>query len=85
MAEVKATTKQGKKTLNKVYKYIIKYLTTNGFAPSIRDICNGVGLTSTATVHHYLNILADKGLIEIKDRSSRAIKVIGYHFEKDKE
>ena len=81
MAEVKATTKQGKKTLNKVYKYII----TNGFAPSIRDICNGVGLTSTATVHHYLNILADKGLIEIKDRSSRAIKVIGYHFEKDKE
>ena len=54
MAEVKATTKQGKKTLNKVYKYIIKYMTTNGFAPSIRDICNGVGLTSTATVHHYL-------------------------------
>ncbi len=85
MAEVKATTKQGKKTLNKVYKYIIKYMTTNGFAPSIRDICNGVRLTSTATVHHYLNILADKGLIEIKDRSSRAIKVIGYHFEKDKE
>ena len=26
MAEVKATTKQSKKTLNKVYKYIIKYM-----------------------------------------------------------
>lgn len=32
MAEVKATTKQGKKTLNKVYKYIIKsHYTLNGF------------------------------------------------------
>jgi len=48
------------------------------------DKSNGAS-SNELTAHHYLNILADKGLIEIKDRSSRAIKVIGYHFEKDKE
>lgn len=85
MAEVRATTKQGKKTLSRVYNYIIKYMTTNGYAPSIHDICDGAELASTSSVHRCLEILADQGLIEIKEKASRAIKLVGYHLEKDKE
>lgn len=85
MSKVKATTKQGKSTLSRVYEYIIEYMTDNGYAPSVRDICNGIELKSTATVYHYLEILVDKGLIEMKEKAPRAIKVVGYHFEKDKE
>lgn len=85
MSKVRATTKQGKSTLSRVYEYIIDYITDNGYAPSVRDICNGIELNSTATVYHYLEILEDRGLIEMKEKASRAIKVVGYHFEKDKE
>ena len=83
MSEVKA--KRNENSLHKVYDFIVKYITDNGYAPSVRDICRGVGLKSTATVYHYLEILVDKGLIEMKEKASRAIKVVGYHFEKDKE
>ena len=82
MSKVKV--KKGERTLYKVYDYIVEYMTDNGYAPSVRDICRGVGLKSTATVYHYLEILVDLGKIEMKEYSPRAIKVVGYHFEKDK-
>lgn len=85
MAEVRATTKQGQRTLSRVYDFIVEYMTTNGYAPSIRNICEGVALLSTSSVYHYLEILADQGLIEMKEKASRAIKLVGYHLEKDKE
>ena len=84
MGKVKVTAKQGNSTLGRVYDYIVEYMTDNGYAPSVRDICMGVGLKSTSTVYHYLEILVDLGKIEMKELSPRAIKVVGYHFEKDK-
>ena len=84
MGKVKVTAKQGNSTLSRVYDYIVEYMTDNGYAPSVRDICMGVGLKSTSTVYHYLEILVDLGKIEMKELSPRTIKVVGYHFEKDK-
>ena len=83
MSKIKAATKQSNSTLNRVYDYIVEYMTANGYAPSVRDICRGVGFKSTATVYYYLEILVDKGLIEMKEKAPRAIKVVGYHFERD--
>lgn len=80
----KATTKQGKSTLNKIYDYIVEYITTNGYAPSVKDIANGVGLSSTSSVHYNLTMLKDLKMIEMKENTPRAIKVVGFHFEKDK-
>lgn len=85
MAKVRATTKQGERTLGRVYDFIVEYMTTNGFAPSIHEIGDGVGLASTSSVHRCLEVLADQGLIEMKEKASRTIKLIGYHLEKDKE
>lgn len=56
----------------------------NLYAPSIHDICDGVGLASTSSIHRCLEILADQGLIEMKEKVARAIKLVGYHLEKDK-
>lgn len=84
MAEVKATIKQGQRTLSRVYDFIVEYMTTNGYAPSIHEIGDGVGLASTSSVHRYLEVLSDRGLIEMKKYSCRTIKLIGYHLEKDK-
>lgn len=85
MAKVRATTKQGERTLGRVYDFIVEYMTANLYSPGVREIGEGVGLASTASVYYYLEILADRGLIEMKKYSCRAIKLVGYHLEKDKE
>lgn len=85
MAEVRATTKQGQRTLSRVYDFIVEYMTANLYSPGVREIGEGVGLASTASVYYYLEILADRGLIEMKKYSCRAIKLVGCHLEKDKE
>lgn len=84
MAKVRATTKQGERTLGRVYDFIVEYMTANLYSPGVREIGEGVGLASTASVYYYLEILADRGLIEMKKYSCRTIKLIGYHLEKDK-
>lgn len=55
-----------------IYHYICDYFKENGYAPSIREIGAGVGLKSSATVHHHLKSLEADGLIR------RASKKHGY-------
>ena len=40
-----------KKTIERVYNYICNYISQNQISPSVRDICAGVGLKSTSSVH----------------------------------
>lgn len=59
-----------------ILEYINEYLASNGYPPSVREICNGVGLSSPSSVHAYLKKLEEKGLL-IKDGSkTRALKVV---------
>ncbi len=59
-----------------ILEYINEYLASNGYPPSVREICNGVGLSSPSSVHAYLKRLEEKGLL-IKDGSkTRALKVV---------
>lgn len=78
----KNTGKQGIESRRKIYDFLIKFITENGYAPSVREICKAVGLNSTSTVYHHLLVLEDMGKIEIKRNQTRAIKVVGYKFVK---
>lgn len=57
----------------RVYQYILSYIGEHGFAPSVRDICDAVGLKSPSTVHFHLKNLAELGLIEKSAFKGRAI------------
>ena len=58
--------------------YIVDYMQEYMYAPTIREICKAVGLSSTASVAFYLEHLAGKGLIEIGPDSPRKIRLVGY-------
>ena len=58
-----------------LYDFISKKIKTEGFAPSVRDICAALGWKSTSTVHVYLARLEEKGLIRKESNKSRALKV----------
>ncbi len=48
-----------------------------GYPPSVREICEGVGLKSTSTVHGHLNKLEEKGYIRRDPTKPRAIELLG--------
>ena len=56
-----------------VFKYIRSNIKTEGYAPSVRDICAALGIKSTSTAHLYIKRLEEKGYIERCDGKSRAI------------
>ena len=48
---------------------------TRGYPPSVREICEAVGLTSTSTVHAHLNTLQKQGYLRRDPTKPRAIEV----------
>ncbi|MBP5231462.1 MAG: repressor LexA [Clostridia bacterium] len=58
-----------------VYEYIRKCLEFDTIPPSIRDICNAVGVSSTATAAKILHRLEEKDLITITTGKCRSIRL----------
>lgn len=58
-----------------ILDFIINYTREQAYPPSVREICMGVGLSSTATVHTHLRNLEQKGLIERDPSKQRSIRV----------
>ena len=46
-----------------ILNYVNQFIQENGFAPSIREIGEAVGLRSTASVSDHLHLLQEKGLL----------------------
>ncbi len=59
-----------------IYRFIISEQERNGIPPSVREICEGVGLSSPASVHRYLKQLADEGLIAVDPNKKRAYRAL---------
>lgn len=52
---------------------IEKYMREKGYGPTVREICNDLGLSSPSTVHVHLSSLEEKGYIKRDPRKSRSI------------
>lgn len=52
-----------------------------GYPPSVREICEAVGLKSTSTVHGHLERLEKKGLIRRDPTKPRAIEIVDDDFQ----
>jgi len=64
-----------------ILDFLTAFTAKNGYPPSVRDIGNAVGLSSSSTVHSHLNALEDKGYIRRDPSSARAISVISRETE----
>jgi repressor LexA len=61
----------------RVLDYVVEYLRTNTYQPSIREIGREFAIRSTKTVSELLQSLADKGWIERDPSRSRGVRVLG--------
>ena len=66
----------------KIYNFIVNFMTENGYSPNIREIGDAVGLSSTSSVFNQLMNLQDEGLIKMQNGKSRTISLVGYKFVK---
>lgn len=64
------------KSQNKILDAIIFKINKFGYPPSVREICDAVGLKSTATVHFHLNKLENLGYIKRNPAKPRTIEVL---------
>ncbi|MBE6158608.1 MAG: hypothetical protein E7159_02135 [Firmicutes bacterium] len=71
--EQKPLTAKQKNILDYIKKYIAEY----NYAPTIREIGEGNNLSSSATVHTYINILITKGWLKKSDYKFRTLEVVG--------
>lgn len=56
-----------------VFKFIQKFITDNGYAPCVREVCKACNIKSTATVFNIINRLKERGLLEKSDVKRRAL------------
>ena len=57
----------------RILAYIEQEIRTRGYAPSVREIGEAVGLKSTSTVHGHLTRMEKKGLLRRDAMKPRAI------------
>ncbi len=69
----------------KVLSFIDQFTRENGYPPSVREIGTAVGLTSTATVHGYLERLEKKGYLDRAALKTRAMRVVNPKSEPEAE
>ena len=78
---------QGKRKHGETQTLILNYIHTQieekGFPPSVREICEAVGLKSTSTVHGHLKRLEKQGLLKRDYMKPRAIAISQEFRQKD--
>lgn len=59
-----------------ILEFVAQFIQRHGYAPTLREIGEGVGLSSVATVHEHLYKLEKKGFIKKLIGSKRGIEII---------
>ncbi len=67
----------------KILDYMVRYLRTRTYQPSIREIGEEFGIRSTKTVSEHLRALADKGYLERDPSRSRGVRILGVDLNPD--
>ena len=67
---------QASELQRKIYEFITSYMKTEGKPPTIREMCQALGIASTSHVDHHLKMLEKRGLIERQPKKSRGIKLV---------
>ena len=72
------------KIQQQIYDFLVSYIRSRGYPPSVREIGEAVGLKSPSTVHFHLKHLEEAGVIEKGAGKCRAITLTAPPLPEDK-
>lgn len=75
MNEKQTETIRPTKKQRELLTYIEKFIAERGYSPSYREIMNGLGYNSVATVALHVDSLIKRGHLRKRDRSARSLEV----------
>ena len=61
----------------RILSFIRDFLQERGYAPTVRDIAKGCGISTSSVVQHHLNILEREGHIHRDPQVFRSIRLVG--------
>lgn len=64
------------KRQREVLEYVSQYMQKHGYAPTIHEICDAMGVTSPATIHEHLQKLEKLGMLKRDWRKNRGMEVL---------
>jgi repressor LexA len=67
----------------KILDFLSEYQRENKYPPSIREIGEKTGISSTSVVNYYLDQLEKKGMIERDRKISRGVRLAGFNGSAD--
>ena len=68
-----------------ILNYMKQEILSRGFPPSVREICEAVGLRSTSSVHAHLEALEKNGYIKKDATKPRAIEIVDEEFRQKRQ
>ena len=60
---------------DRVIDYIVSYVSSNGYPPSVRNISDALDLRSPSTTHKLIRRCVSNGYIEVDEKIPRAIRI----------
>lgn len=72
----RAPTADGRERRAGILKVIVEYRDEHGYPPTIREIADATGASSTSNVSHHLLAMERQGVIERTPGASRGIRVV---------
>ena len=63
------------KKRDQIIRFISEQIAEKGYPPSVREIARAVDVRSSSTIHNYLAILKEEGLLQKDGANSRAIRL----------
>lgn len=69
------------KRQKQILDFIGQYIQKNGYAPTLQQIAEAIGVSSLATVHEHLNTMAKKGVIKKFEGAVRGIELVAQKTE----
>ncbi len=66
------------KRQNQVLDFIVSQIQRKGYPPSVREIGQAIGLSSSSTVHSHLRALERKGYLRRDPTKPRALEIFGF-------
>lgn len=73
------------KRQRQILDFIAQYIQQNGYAPTLQEIADAIGVSSLATVHEHLQALERKKVIKRFDGQVRGIELLDRTFLKNNE
>lgn len=58
-----------------LFEFIVKFKQTNGYNPTIRDMCFGINTKSVSHVQEMIERLREEGYIDYIEKISRSIHI----------